>query len=440
MKIQDLKDGTAATIEDALLSVCQQAGVGLSKVIGFGSDGASVMVGGRSGVATRLKSHNPSIVSVHCVAHRLALSAAQAADNVPYLKKFKRYLSQIFFYYHNSSVRSASLKAIQEVLDNPVLKTKAAGDTRWLSHDQAVSTIRRILPSLVAHVEKEAEEKGDALALGLVHVIRKYYFVASLYLLSDILPHLSRLSRLFQESDIDFSKVQVHVANTLEVLEALKVHDGPYMQKLDSALEEELSACRVIVKDVDPHNFAKNVKIAYIEELIENVRSRFPDVAIISALSIFNSESIPPTSSEEFSKYGEEQLDVLKRHFKEDVIDHGSLDQEWVYFKQLLLDNCRGLTTREVIEMIIKDSSLRTILPQFCKVANIAKTVPVSTADCERGFSAVKRIKTVLRNRLKTETLDCLLRISVEGPQLKDFDFDSAATFWASRRNRRLKV
>ena len=61
-----------------------------------------------------------------------------------------------------------------------------------------------------------------------------------MYLLSDILLHLSRLSRLFQERDIDFSKIHVHVSNTIEVLET---HDGPYMQKLDAALGGELSAC-----------------------------------------------------------------------------------------------------------------------------------------------------------------------------------------------------
>ena len=200
LKISDLKDGTAATIEE-LLSVCQFVGINLSKVVGFGCDGASVMVGARNGVATRLKSHNPVMISIHCVAHRLALAATQAADSIPYLKKFKQYLFQIFYYYHNSAVWSASLKAIQEVLEDPILKTKEAGDTRWLSHDQAVSTVRQILPSAIVHMEEEAD-KGDALALGIVHVMRNYYFVAYVYLLSNILPHHSRLSRLFQECDI----------------------------------------------------------------------------------------------------------------------------------------------------------------------------------------------------------------------------------------------
>ena len=79
-------------------------------------------------------------------------------------------------------------------MEDPILKIKKASDTRWLSHDQAISTIRRILPSLFTHLEQQAEENGDALALGIVTVMKNYYFVASVYLMSDILPHLSRLS------------------------------------------------------------------------------------------------------------------------------------------------------------------------------------------------------------------------------------------------------
>ena len=208
LKIKDMKDGSAEIIEDELLNLCQEKELNLSKVVGFGSDRASVMMGSNSGVATRLKSHNPSLISVHCIAHCLALAVAQAADSILYLKILK-IVSQIYYYYNNSAVRSASLNDIWEV--DPVLKTKATGNTCWLSHDHVISTIRRILLSLIGHLEKEAAEKGDTLAIGLVCVIKTYYFVASTYLFRDVLSHLSRLSRLFQERDIDFSKIQLHV-------------------------------------------------------------------------------------------------------------------------------------------------------------------------------------------------------------------------------------
>ena len=214
---------------------------------------------------------------------------------------------------------------------------------------------------------------------------------------------------------------------------------APYMQKLDTALSEELAVCRIVAKDTDPHCFRRNIKGSYIDAVVENLQCRFPDISVISAFGLFNPERIPDTASEQYRKYGNDQLHVLREHYGE-FLDHAVLEQEWVYFKQLLAESFKNLTTREVLEMVVKDLSLQIILPQFGRLANIALTIPISTADCERGFSAVKRIKTLLRNQSKTHTLDCLMRISVEGPELDRFNFDSAATHWASLRNRRLKV
>ena len=46
--------------------------------------------------------------------------------------------------------------------------------------------------------------------------------------------------------------------------------------------------------------------------------------------------------------------------------------------------------------------------------------LPVSTVDCERGFSKQNLIKTDLRNSLKPESLSNLMMISIEGPTCLD--------------------
>ena len=61
-------------------------------------------------------------MSVHCINHRFALAAAHAADNIPYLKRFKETVQLLFLFYHNSAVRMAGLHAIQEILNDPIIK------------------------------------------------------------------------------------------------------------------------------------------------------------------------------------------------------------------------------------------------------------------------------------------------------------------------------
>ena len=95
--IKDIRDGTAETIETALLQGLVDKSLDVTKLRAFGSDGASVMTGRLNGVAVRLKRHSPGMISVHCVAHRLALAAAHAADGIPYLQRVKSILQTLLF-------------------------------------------------------------------------------------------------------------------------------------------------------------------------------------------------------------------------------------------------------------------------------------------------------------------------------------------------------
>ena len=64
----------------------------------------------------------------------------------------------------------------------------------------------------------------------------------------------------------------------------------------------------------------------------------------------------------------------------------------------------------------------------------------MSTADCESGFSALKKIKTKLRNTLSCKVLYALMNISIEGPNSDDLLFEQACNIWARKRNQRIAL
>ena len=68
-----------------------------------------------------------------------------------------------------------------------------------MSHDQALQTLRKCLAEVLTALEREAAENGEAVAVGLGKVTKSYHFIACLHLMSEVLPHLSHLSRLFKE-------------------------------------------------------------------------------------------------------------------------------------------------------------------------------------------------------------------------------------------------
>ena len=150
-------------------------------------------------------------------------------------------LSQLFYFYENSPVRMSGLKAIEELLGSVKLKLEQPADTRWLSHDNVCHTLIRILPSVITSLSREAEERGDALAFGLHKVVQQYKFIATLYMMTDLLPIVTRLSCALQASSIDLSQLHQLVGSTLQSLELLHVTPGPQLSKLDSDLGDSLS-------------------------------------------------------------------------------------------------------------------------------------------------------------------------------------------------------
>ena len=80
-------------------------------------------------------------------------------------------------------------------------------------------------------------------------------------------------------------------------------------------------------------------------------------------------------------------------------------------FKHILLSEFSDSKPSDVMSALADSKTLSSLYPSIAKVASIALTIPVSTASCERGFSTMNRIKTTLRNRLASDSMD---KLSVE--------------------------
>ncbi len=207
--------------------------------------------------------------------HRLALAAGQASDNVPFISNtFKPTLRQLFYFYENSTVRMHGLKAIEELLGTPELKLKKALDTRWLSHDAACQTLMRILPAVIASLEREASERGEAIAVGLSRVVQTFKFIATLYMMCDVLPKVARLSRIFQLSAIDLSQLNAHVSVTVQSLNELINHSGDNFSKLKSDIETKLSPYNITYSPEAESRFQNQIQKPFIKALVENIENR----------------------------------------------------------------------------------------------------------------------------------------------------------------------
>ena len=130
----EYEDGTGEGLAQEILNKAQKRNISPSKMIRFGSDGATVMTGENKGVKGRLKEQNAHMVQIHCMAHRLALCTSQAASDIPRLKKYQEWLTSLKVL----ATREKEVHKVQEVLNHPVLKYKEIHAVRWLSCYEAL--------------------------------------------------------------------------------------------------------------------------------------------------------------------------------------------------------------------------------------------------------------------------------------------------------------
>ena len=152
---------------------------------------------------------------------------------------------------------------------------------RWLSHNSACQALRSTLPSVLVSLSREASECGEPVAAGLLNMITQFKFIATLLLLCDILPHLNRLSCMFQSADLDLSLIQPQILATL-------------------------------------------------------ITNRFPDAGIISAFSIFDPLKLPASEERaQQERYGESSLNTLVEHYgsgTSPIVSSLDAKNEWEVF------------------------------------------------------------------------------------------------------------
>ena len=444
LSIIQLPDGKANTMEDHLIVYLESKHIPLSRLVGFGSDGAAVMTGKHTGVAARLKQRQPILTSVHCIAHRLALAASQSGEGISYISKtFKPTLRQLFYFYENSAVRMSGLKAIEHLLQTPELKLKKPLDTRWLSHDAACQTLVKVLPAVITSLEREASERGDALAIGLCKVVKQYNFISTLYMMCDILPPVSRLSRMFQSSTIDLGMMDSLVSSTIQSLELLKQQDGMFAKQLESDLSSSLAPFSIHHSSEMKERFQRCILQNFLQVLTQNIKQRFPDTGMYANFEILNPGKLPQTAELGMEhEYGEKAVEELGKFYgigDTPLVDSEMLNVEWCDLRTYMILNYRNKTMKEVlIALSDNESVLSTVYPNFCKLAQVCLLLPLNTADCERAFSTMRRVKSRLGSQMNNSTLNHCMRISMEGHPLEVFDFNKSVDTWSRLRNRRI--
>ena len=420
------------------------------KLIGFGSDGASVNLGIRGGVAALIKHDVPHLVITHCVAHRLELAANGAIKNHKIMKDVQDILQYLYKHYQYSPKALRELKQLGEALEEKVIKpTKLAG-TRWLPHIfRALEVLCKNYKVLLTHFEHIRQARtGSSEVQGRATFISKklksYKFLHNMYFIFDILKVLSVLSLKLQRDDLTLSQMFDCLSAAHLSLIELKTVDGQELSTFISTVDQDTSSYNGIsLSGVELDETFANDKIAIIDLITAALDVRFSpmenDPVLHAAATIMNFSEWPRTL-DGLAGFGNPEITLLLEHFHEilersgcdldNIMDHNG---EWQNFKAYVF---RHRTTVSVDNFFIFPE-LRTQFQHMVMFMEMLLTFPLSSAVCERGFSAMKRIKSDWRSSLRPDMLRMLMHIVIEGPEMTDFKAQSVFDLWWSSGRRK---
>ena len=182
-------------------------------------DGASVMIGKKSGVAVQIqKKVAHPVVILHCVAHNLELGVLDAVKPCPYLETFDEIIRHVFKFYYYSPKKRGEVNAVSEILDeDPAHFSSNIKKTRWLSSRHRALCCYRKESCCDSHKGEDA-----AKAKRTLKQITTVKFVKFLYFLLDVTSILKKLSESLQRDNLFITDVARKLDTAISKLELLK--------------------------------------------------------------------------------------------------------------------------------------------------------------------------------------------------------------------------
>ncbi|KAL6547370.1 hypothetical protein OROMI_023091 [Orobanche minor] len=474
-EIVEVNDTTAATLKKAVCDALGRSNLDICNLRGQGYDGASNMRGAWNGLRALFLKDSPYAYYVHYFAHRLQLALVAACEKELSLWKFFSGLNCIVNLITASSKRQYQLRSAQAIDIQNMVATcerdtgrganqignlQRPGKTRWSSHSESICGLIDMYGSVIIVLENIVLESSDnamrGQANGSLIEMKSFDFIFILNVMHRVMAITNLLCQALQHKSLDILNAMSFVKTTKELLQSLR--DNSF----DIILMQVESVCSKHGIEIpnmdDPFKFATGrscqqkdtitVKHHYhfdvfnsaIDFQVEELNSRFSDDAVellsLSAalepkdnFKLFNVDQICTLATKfypgDFSDQEIHYLSCPLRHYERDIPHHAKF-QDLTTISEL----CRRLMETNMAQHFnLIDRLIRLVL-----------TLPVSTTSVERAFSAMKLVKTVLRNKMGEGYLANFMVIYVERELDQSINNDSIIDDFDSLKDRRAQL
>ncbi|KAJ3581691.1 hypothetical protein NHX12_016369 [Muraenolepis orangiensis] len=248
LDLVELDSMSAAHIKEQIMGCLLKNGFTVELLreilIGFCSDGASVMLGVKSGVGKLLQDDFPGIILWHCLNHRLELAVDQALDVTGGTKDFQAFMDSLYSLYSQSPKNMRQLSECAHNLDIALRRIGKVFSVGWVASSwRAVSAVWQSYPALAQHFREASEDdtrdsRERAKFKGLLSKLCSINFLKSLALMADVLTELKNLSEILQNRKTTLPKAHDIMTTYVKHIESFNRYPGQHA--VDASQAEEV--------------------------------------------------------------------------------------------------------------------------------------------------------------------------------------------------------
>ncbi|GMI80090.1 hypothetical protein like AT1G19260 [Hibiscus trionum] len=454
-----VKETTSSALKKEICDVLSHHCLNVKDIRGQGYDGASNMRGEFNGLQALLLKECPFAYYIHCLAHRLQLTLVAASKEVIPVAQFFSYLTIIINLIMSSCKRQDQLRdaqasyiadmiAIEELetgkRKNQIGTLQRAGDTRWGSHLTSLCSLLKMFDatcSVLENIISDGNLTQRSEADSVYDVMTSFEFVFILHLMIDLLSITNDLSQALQRKSQDILNALCLVSSAKKLIQRFREEGW------DSLLEKVTMFCdkhNIEIPDMNApykggrgrprlqrdaisvkHHYRVDIFVSAIDSQMHEMNIRFKD-DMMELLKL--SFALDPRDGyksfciadicklankfypEDFTEQERLHLKVQLEHFELEA--RGSLE-------------LRKASTISELCQVLANTRKSSIYHLLDRLVRLVLTLPVSTATTERAFSAMKLVKTHLRNKMEDEFLSSYLITYIEKEIARCLSVDS---------------
>lgn len=470
LTFEAMTDVDAEALCTSILAIMKTLGLVNCIVVAQCYDGASVMSGHVSGVQARIRDTYTCAVYIHCHAHRLNLVIVDVARQVQYADEFFDLIGVLYVFLVRFKVHEVFVR-LQKERGLIVRELGSLSDTRWACRYRNIAVIIERFDVIVT-VLLTVQQLGDAdirvQGSGILKQVKNCQFVANLVIFNNILSKSNGVSEALQSSTINIAESDKLITGLMSAISDLREKSTPW----SNIWQEILTMCTSNnVKIELPHQQSSRPKrkqsireshdmvtysttgqrestslepcdairidvfLPVVDRILSELKRRFS----AESLSIMRSlSSLLCPDSDKFLHF-DSVIPFLTVYKEKCEIDVSLLEAEMTVASNLVKNEFGDSIVTTDLKTILKLLTPSIAFPNLLKCIQIALTVPVTSASCERSFSAMKLLKTYLRNKTGEQRLSDLAAIYINKERSRDINRDEIINSFSNRMDRRIE-